>query len=589
MPAADLRAVLAALVVVAVGLFGEVGWPLIYLGAGLGMTIAAVSVAADQQFEMRFVEGLWWTMIAWGLLAAFVASGGALASKTTLASWGGAWVIWAVVARGRSKGRKWVTTLLVSGAMVLGLAVLVSGHGDWRLITNHNISVALIVVTVPLVSDILQHSWVGRSTLVLMLVPVLLTGSRAGVLAVLVIAISLWPAGRSRRWVIAVGGVGAIAAIAWRVISRPESLVWHRWQIWGAVVEAIGDRPWWGIGAAGLADAMGPYRLEHATELGRWGHVIGGAESMPLGLALRIGLPGLILAGAALVVWLSRSRRPAPATAATLGAMFTMGLFHDFWSEPAVLWWWAAALGLATLKRPESSGWQRHRGPGFTQWAMALAVGGLTAWAMVQPAWAQWLWWRSEPSAGAVATAVRSEPWFSQPMEWRVENLLAESRWTWPEASEALEWSRRSLEVQSGSARVWSLHGRVNARVVDEFGAWPATVEEARRAFARAAVLEPRLPWHPYSQAMMERSLGNLERALRLASRSVELEPAFVRGRLLVSRLELDGGHVHAALRALDQALMARDAGESRVWTSYHRDLIRCPERHIGALKRELQ
>ncbi len=588
MTGADLRAAMAGLVVVAVGLFGEVGWPLIYLGAGLLMTVVTVSVSADKQFEIRFFEVLWWTVIGWALLAALVASGGALASKTTLASWGGLCVIWAVVARAGSRGRRLVSVFLVSGAVVVGAMAAASVFGAPRLITNHNLSVALIVAASPLASDIFRRPWLGRAAVALMLIPVLVTGSRAGALAVLVVAISLWPPGRSRRWGVAVGGVGAIAAITWRVISQPESLAWHRWQIWGAVVESIGDRPWWGIGAAGMADAMGPYRIEHAAEVGRWGHVIGGAESMPLGLAARVGLPGLILAFAALVVWGYRSRRPAPATTATLAAMITMGLFHDFWSEPAVLWWWAAVLGLATLRRPESAGCH-HGGPDFTRWSVALAAGGITAWALVQPAWAQWLWWHSEPSAGAVVTAVRSEPWFSQPMEWRVENLLAESRWTWAQASEALEWSRRNLEVQPGSARAWSRHGRVNARIVGEFGAWPATVERARRAFARATALEPRLPWHPYSQALMERSLGNLERALSLASHSVELEPAFVRGRLLVSRLELDRGHLHAARRALDRGLDSRDAGEPRAWTAYHRDLIRCPERQILALKRELE
>ncbi|RLE32280.1 MAG: hypothetical protein DRJ61_09905, partial [Acidobacteria bacterium] len=194
-----------------------------------------------------------------------------------------------------------------------------------------------------------------------------------------------------------------------------------------------------------------------------------------------------------------------------------------------------------------------------------------------------------EPSAKAVITVVRAEPWFSEPMRWRAGDLLAEPQWTWAHASEALEWSRRNLEIQPGSARAWSLHGSVNARAVAEFGAWPATVERARGAFERATALEPRLPWHPYSQALMERSLGNLERALRLASHSVELEPAFVRGWLLVSRLELAGGDLYAARRALERALDSRDAGEPRVWTTYHRDLIRYPEQHLQALKRELE
>lgn len=588
MTAADLRAVCVGLAVTVVGVFGELAWPLVYIGAGLVLTVAAMGITRNYRFDIRFFEVLWWAVVGWGVVAALLASGGALASKTTLASWGGALVIWAVVARSGSRGRRVVLIIMLWGAVLLGATVVVGFRGVPRLIANYNILVALIVSVVPLASEIIQSSWRARSAVILLLVPVLLTGSRAGVLAVLVIVIFLWPEGRSRRWAIAVGAVGAGAAIAWRLISRPESLAWHRWRIWGAICESIGDRPLWGVGAGNVAEAMGLYRLENAAEIGRWGHVIGGAESTPLGLALRVGLPGLILAVAALGVWFLRSRRPAQVTTAALGGMITMGLFHDFWSEPAVLWWWAAVLGLVTLRFREAPK-NLTRGLGTTQWPMALAVGGLTAWALVQPAWAQWLWWHSEPSTGAVVTAVRAEPWFSEPMRWRVENLLAERSWTWAQASEALHWSRRQVETKPGSAAVWNLQGRVNARVIDEFGAWPATVEKARTAFVRASALQPYLPWYPYSQALMERRLGNLEGARRLASASVELEPAFVRGRLLVSRLELDEGHLHAARRELDQALASRDEGESRAWTPYHRDLIRCPEWQIFALKRELE
>lgn len=584
----DLRAVWVALAITVVGVFGEVGWPLIYLGAGLVLTVAAMGICVDCRFDIRPFEVVSWTVICWGVVAALLVSGGALASKTTLATWGGAMVIWAVVARSRRRGRRLVLIIMLWGAGLLGAAVIVSFWGVPQLIINHNISVALMVSVIPLALEISQASWKARWAVALMLIPTLLTGSRAGVLAVLVIVISLWPEGRSRRWAIAMGGAGAIAAIAWRVISRPESLAWYRWRIWGAVVESIGDRPWWGIGAGNVAEAMGPYRLEHTTELGRWGHVIGGAESLPLGLAARVGLPALILASVALGLWFFRSRRPAPTTTATLGAIIVMGLFHDFWSEPAVLWWWAAVLGLLTIRYWESPECRRS-GSGFNRWPAALVVGGLVAWALVQPAWAQWLWWHSEPLPGAVVKAIRAEPWFSQPMEWRVENLLEEPQWSWAQASEALEWSRRSLEIQPGSARTWSLHGRVNARIVGEFGVWPETVENARTAFGQASTLEPRLPWHPYSLAMMERSLGNLERALRLASHSVELEPAFVRGWLLVSRLELDGGNLEAARHAFESSLVIRDTNEPRVWIGYHHDLIRCPEWQVEALKQELK
>ena len=588
MASADYRAILAAMVVVAVGLFGEVGWPLVYLCAGVSITVISAGLAVESRLGIRLEDLFWWAVIAWGVAAALMVSGGALESKMTLASWGGAWVIWAAVGQASDRGRRIVSVFLIGGALLLGAAAAAGACGTPRLINNYNISVAMIVSAVPLVLRLFRCQWKARSVVALMLIPVVVTGSRAGVLAVLVIALFLWPAGRSRRWVISLGGLAAVAAIAWRVISHPDSLAWHRWRIWGAVMESIGDRPLWGIGAGSVGEAMGSYRLEHLAEVGRWGHIIGGAENMPLGLALRVGMPGLVLAVTALVVWFVHSRRPAAVTSATLSAIIVMGLFHDFWSEPAVLWWWAAVFGMATLRRKEFS--QCQSGDrGSTRWPAALAVGGVVAWALVQPAWAQWLWWHTGPTAETVVMTVRVEPWFSQPMRWRVEDLLAEKHWTWARASESLEWSRRMLEIQPGSAGAWDLRGRVHTRIVEEFGAWPSTVEKARMAFGKASALEPRLPWYPYHRALLERGLGNLEGAKRLALQSVGLEPAFVRGRLLLARLELDGGNPDAARRSLERALASRDAGKVRCWTAYHRDLIRCSEWQLEALDKEFR
>jgi len=174
-------------------------------------------------------------------------------------------------------------------------------------------------------------------------------------------------------------------------------------------------------------------------------------------------------------------------------------------------------------------------------------------------------------------------------MRWRVENLLGERNWTWEEASEALEWSRRNLEIRTGFAGAWDLQGRVDDRIVEEFGAWPVTVQEARKAFSRASALEPHLPWYPYRQALMERRIGNTKGALTLIRQSVELEPNFARGWLLLSRLELDAGHLQSARRALDKAVVSHDVAEMRVWTDYHRDLVWFPEQHLLELERELE
>jgi hypothetical protein len=581
MARADLRTILAGLVVVGVGLFGEVGWALVYLVAGLGITVLSVEIAGDGLQEQTLASWSWWSLIAWSVAAALVVSGDALASKTTLGSWVAAWVIFAVTVRAGLVGRKIVLILLGAGAGILGLGIVAGSLGAPQLISNTNISVAMIVAMIPLIVELFGSFRTAFVAMAFLAVPVIMTGSRAGVLSILVIAGLLWPSGRLRRWMMVLGGVGAIGAIMWRFLQHPDSLAWHRWRIWGAVIQSIQDRPLWGIGAGAMSEAMGPYRLEHLTEIGRWGHVIGSAENMPLGLAVRVGLPALILAGVALAIWRTQSLRPTPEATAALAAIVTMGLFHDFWSEPAVLWWWAAVLGLTTL-RPRV---QPRCGNLPRRWMLCLAAGGIAAWALVQPAWAQWMWSRQPPSKKTVSEAIRAEPWFSEPLQWRVQKLLVKKRWTWDDASEALNWSRRQLEVRGGSAQTWGLMAQVNARIITEFGAWPATVENARKAFVRASTLEPRLPWYPYNHALMERGLGNLEGATSLAVHSVELEPFFARGWLLLTRLELDAGDLDSARKAFDRALIVRDTGESRSWTPYHSDLIRCPNWQTEALK----
>ena len=588
MEAADLRAVGAGLVIAVVGAFGEIGWLSVYLGAGLALTVVAMAVSSDPRFKFEFFEKVWWAVVGWGALAAVLRSGDVSASKATLASWSGALVIWAVMARSGKRGRRVVLSILVWGGLFLGVSLAVGLWEIPRLIANDNITVALIVSVIPLVSGRFRSPWTKGAVVAVMSASVFFTGSRAGILAVLVVAILFWSKGWVRprvvAFVVACGG----AAVAWRLLFRPDSLAWYRWRIWGALLESVGDRPLFGIGAGGVAEAMGPYRLEHVTEIGRWGHVIGAAESMPLGLAVRIGLPALLLAVVALGLWMYNNRRPVPETTAALGAIITMGLFHDFLSEPAVLWWWAAVVGLVTIRCPQASGCDRGDRK-LARLFATLAVGGVAAWALVQPAWGQWLWWHQGPSEAVVTAAVRAEPWFSRPMEWRVEDLLAEEQWTWSQASEALEWSHRNLEIQPGSAQAWSRHGRVNARIVAEFGAWPTTVENARQAFRQASFLEPCLPWHPFEQALMERGLGNPGEARRLVAASVNAEPLFVRGWLLLARLELDEGHFEAGRRALDRGLAARNVDPSRVSAGYHRDLLRCPVWQVDALEEALR
>ncbi len=591
MLSADVRAALAVAVATLIALFGEVGFSWSYLCAGFALTVVALWVAADPGFSQGKDELAGLLVIVWGVVAAFSVSQAWLDSKTTLSSWAGAWLIWVVVSRSSRAGRRVAGAILSAAACIAGVAVVAEALGLARpraggLVSNPNLTVAFIGPVLVLVFLMFHRRWVGLIAVTILGFPVLLTGSRAGFLAVAAVVLVLLPAGRWRRLFLVLGGIALATAVLWRSMVNPESLAWHRWRIWGAILEMTVDHAIFGIGAGNLGEAMGPYRLAHPTEFGQWGHIIGAAESMPLGIAARVGFPGAALALVALVLWLYRCRSLNTPRVGVIVAIVIIGCFHDMLSEPAALWWWAAVLGLVTPRPPP----QVAKDQAGLAWRLmpALAVTGIAAWALVQPAWANRQWLSNAPTPEAVERVVRIEPWFSDPMSFRLEALLRLPVWTWEEASEARYWSDRLLEVRSGAASSWAQRGTIDSRVIAELGAWHATIAEARNAFAVAASLEPHLPWYAHRQALLERSLADVELARGLAVRAVELEPDFVRGWILVARLELDRGNVLAARVARSKALEAAEKGRRRARTGYQFALLDHSPAQLQGLAREL-
>jgi len=276
-------------------------------------------------------------------------------------------------------------------------------------------------------------------------------------------------------------------------------------------------------------------RIAHDGEIARWGHVIGSAESTPYGLLVRTGLIGLGLAVAAAVVWWRRVRCSGgwTATAAAVAAgIAVIALFHDLLDVDVVLWWWAALIGLAIPDAaPRVAGCPAGAGGGLLlRIPAALATAFVVLWSVATPALARQLWWSGPSTATLAERAERAEPWYSEPLAWRVDELLARPHWSWPEAAEAISWSRRAVEVHPGEARAWTALGDVHARVASDLGPWPDALDGARQGFGRATALEPHLPWYWARWAAFERSVGQLEEARRLVDRALAEEPRFVRG-----------------------------------------------------------
>jgi O-antigen ligase len=134
---------------------------------------------------------------------------------------------------------------------------------------------------------------------------------------------------------------------------------WHRQQIWGFVIDKIGERPLLGWG-------MGNSRMVPGAHDEFWP----GAEHIPLHphnaalqLRLELGLPGVLLGagGLAALIWSvyrllpDRLDRACAAAALAVGAIHAL-ISYSLWHE-----WWIAFLILTVLFLCGASS-RRHRG-----------------------------------------------------------------------------------------------------------------------------------------------------------------------------------------------------------------------------------
>jgi O-antigen ligase len=595
-PGRDAVALLAAAAVaLAVALGGA-------FAPGQRLAAAVLIAAVAGWFALAAARGpvaeewLALAVIGWGSVSAALATGYPLAAKQQLGGFLVAWLVWVAVRRSGESWRRWCGLPLAAAAVVVAATVLAECAGAGRLrmgglFVNPNVAAALLVPAVPALAAVLAP-WGRRLTVVAMLLVaagVVGTGSRAGLLALVVVIVLMLPRGRLR----AVGVTAAVVAagffLAWRFAATPDALAWHRVEIWRALWPLVADAPLTGVGPGWLEEATGVVRIAHDGEIARWGHVIGSAESTPYGLLVRTGLIGLGLAVAAAVVWWRRVRCAGGWTAtaaAVVAGIAVLALFHDLLDVDVVLWWWAALIGLAFPHAiPPVAGCPAGAGAGLLlRIPAALAMVFAVLWSVATPALARQLWRSGTSTAALAERAERAEPWFAEPLEWRVDELLARPRWSWQEAAEAISWSRRAVEVHPGGARAWSALGDVHARVAAELGPWPDALDGARQGFGRATALEPHLPWYWARWAAFERSVGQLEEARRLVDRALAEEPRFVRGWLFRARLALDRGDEAEARASFERARSSALEGRRRSLSDYERDLLRAPPWQVREL-----
>lgn len=601
MKSADAACLTVVAAVAAAAILGGAFYPGPRIAVGLafavGLGLAALSSFGALVVEERVLIGF----LAWGVVTAVVAPSAPLAGREVLATWFVTSVVWIIARRAGPWVRRIALSIITGVALVVaaGVALEAAGSRSLRvggLLENPNLTASVLVVSIAAVfaMDGLRNRRLKLVIGAALVAGVVLTGSRAGLLAVLAAAAVTLPRGRSRTLGLAAGAVGAAAILVWRFVSQPDILAWFRPSIWAAVLRLWAEHPIFGVGPGGLVDAMGVMRILHADHVGQRQFLIAYAESSPLAILVQTGGVGLLLVLAVLVLWLRGARANTVLAStpfrAVLASMAAMAAFHDLITADIVLWWWAAVVGL--MESPRLQGVAADHGV-MGRTGVRAATAAMTMyvvlWGVVEPSWARWLWRSGTRDVALVNRVVRAEPWFWVALDWRATELFASTRWDWEAAAEAMARSREAVDMRPGSGPLWGGVALAQTRVVTELGKWPDAVREARRAFSRAVELEPHQPWYWLEWARFERTMGRIDEAVGLARRAVTEEPDAVRAWLLIARLELDRGQVDAARSALATARTSITTRTRDARNAYERDLLYAPSWQFRQLEEALK
>jgi len=597
-PAGDPAVVAAAAVVGLAAVLGGAFYPEPRFVIGCLFALVLGWAAARMRGRLRLEELLMLAVIGWGAGAAVVLRVAPLSAKVALTAWLVAVVLWVITRRAGAAARRMTLAVLTATAALLALGVVfefavVGSPRVGGLLENQNTAAALLVPTMVAVVGLGREYGraIAAGLMVLMAAAVLLTGSRAGVVAAAIALVVMLPAGRARRWACVAAAAIVVAAVGWRLAVRPDTLAWHRAEIWRAVLTLVGDRPLAGVSPGGLADVSGVVRIAHPELIGQHQKFISYAESTPLGVLVQTGAVGLALVLAAAVLWFRAARLrgllAAPVGRGTVACLVVLAAVHDQTGADIVLWWWAVLVGAL---EPAAVGADVCFGS-VSRWARTLAglgLAGLVLWGMAQPSVAHALWRAGPPTPQLVRRVHSVEPWYAEPARWRTMQLLSQTRWGWETAAEALHSSSVAVSAHPGRAQLWADLGRVNLRLAEEVGRWPGSVEAARAALTRASDLEPRLPWYWAERALLERQLGRLAAARELTGEALAVEPHFVRGWLLLARVELDLGRLDEARAALAKARAASELRWGRLLTEYERQILFVPRPQLESLEEAL-
>ena len=207
----------------------------VLLAAALGWAVAVRrgQLVSEESVALGFV--------AWGVVSAALAAAAPLAAREAVTVWIVAWGLWIVARRARKSNSQAGLIILTATAVILAFGVMLEAVGlrglrVGGLLENSNVTASLLVVLLPAVFVIGgRQRWRFAAAAILTL-GLVLTGSRAGLLAMLAVVAVVLPRGRPKVVGLLTGGVGVMAVLVWRFVHQPDILAWFRPAIWSAVL-----------------------------------------------------------------------------------------------------------------------------------------------------------------------------------------------------------------------------------------------------------------------------------------------------------------------------------------------------------------
>ena len=239
----------------------------VLLAVALGLAVAVMrgQLMSEEWVALGFV--------VWGVVSAALAAAAPLAARETITVWMVAWGLWIVVRRVRESISQAGLLILTATSVILAFGVVLEavgwgacGSGTPRESQRHRFAACRIA------AGCIRHPGPRRwrfATVAVVTMGLMITGSRAGLLAMLAVVAVVLPRKKAKIVGLLTGGFGVIAVLLWRFVSQPDILAWFRPAIWYAVLRLWVSRPLCGVGPGGLVDAAGAERLLHADHVGQ--------------------------------------------------------------------------------------------------------------------------------------------------------------------------------------------------------------------------------------------------------------------------------------------------------------------------------